>query len=173
MHVWIRPTHFVFRVFTPTSEVYKSDNVIPVDIVQSHKKWNCFKRLELRHSVHKLFNSYTVYCEAWTCLTAPLCTARHEHVFKHRDLIFSSPPTVFSECVNWGGIIGEQTLVKRQERKTGGYYKNWKSPPFNAPTPLLASCSQGKEGCYRFHWFLRRCSLIIAPMISITWPSAF
>jgi len=35
MHVWSRLTHFVFRVFTPTFEAYKSGNVIPVDIVNS------------------------------------------------------------------------------------------------------------------------------------------
>jgi len=40
--------HIVFRVLTPTFEAHKSDNVIPVNIVQFHKNRNCFKRPELR-----------------------------------------------------------------------------------------------------------------------------
>jgi hypothetical protein len=64
-----------------------------------------------------------------------MCTAGHAYVFKHKDLIFSSPPAVFSECVNRSGIIGEQTLVKRRERKREDAARTGKHPPFIVPTP--------------------------------------
>jgi hypothetical protein len=107
-----------FSVVTVTSAFVtnKPDSLIPTRyFTQSKRQWNGLRR---PGSTHRFASP----------LTIPLCTMRNAYVFKQKYPLFSAPREVFSECMHWSGIIGEQSLVIRREKK-GRFVQELKSIP--------------------------------------------